>query len=102
MKERIKESNKKIPNIRRIKNPDYSVHYITSENNGFEAVVFGRSWFSGKIIASHAMASGSIPEGRILFLRGTASGSSLVKAVVNITFDDDYRCYSVEQDVGKV
>jgi hypothetical protein len=23
-----------------------------------------RSWFSGKIIASHAMASGSIPEGR--------------------------------------
>ena len=26
-----------------------------------------RSWFSGKIIASHAMASGSIPEGRILF-----------------------------------
>ena len=25
-----------------------------------------RSWFSGKIIASHAMASGSIPEGRIL------------------------------------
>ena len=29
-----------------------------------------RSWFSGKIIASHAMASGSIPEGRILFWTG--------------------------------
>jgi hypothetical protein len=26
-----------------------------------------RSWFSGKIIASHAMASGSIPEGRNFF-----------------------------------
>ena len=32
----------------------------------------GRSWFSGKIIASHAMASGSIPEGRI-FAGGSES-----------------------------
>ena len=37
-----------------------------------------RSWFSGKIIASHAMASGSIPEGRILFspVRSMLGGSS--------------------------
>ena len=30
--------------------------------------IIERSWFSGKIIASHAMASGSIPEGRNRFV----------------------------------